>query len=169
MILEKKENDKLIILTIEMVFIRPLVIVSVLFGMTSSSSAPSEEYWAYETQRPRNLMHMHIQPAKLYGNSTDLQYFYSNVFVGSAKQKEALIIDTGSGITAFPCKQSCRSCGNHINEYFDLDNSATKKVYDCTLDGPCQCQDDKCAFTQGYGEGSSYRGYLVEDDFYFGA
>ena len=30
---------------------------------------------------------MHLQNANLYGNSTDLQYFYVDLYVGSEKQK----------------------------------------------------------------------------------
>jgi hypothetical protein len=31
----------------------------------------------------RMLLHTHLQSSPLYGNSTDLQYFYVNVYVGS--------------------------------------------------------------------------------------
>lgn len=35
--------------------------------------------------------------------STELGYYYASLFVGSPPQKQTLIVDTGSGITAFPC------------------------------------------------------------------
>ena len=35
------------------------------------------------TARDRVLLHTHLQSSPLYGNSTDLQYFYVNVYVGS--------------------------------------------------------------------------------------
>ena len=38
---------------------------------------------AIATDVPRRLYHTHLQSANLYGNSTDLQYFYVDVFVGS--------------------------------------------------------------------------------------
>ncbi len=54
--------------------------------------------------RDRALLHTHLQSSPLYGNVTDLQYFYVNVYVGSKNQRQALIVNTGAGITAFPCK-----------------------------------------------------------------
>lgn len=39
---------------------------------------------------------------RLFG-SFDLGYYYVNLFVGSPPQKQTVIVDTGSSITAFPC------------------------------------------------------------------
>ena len=33
--------------------------------------------------RKRDLIHVHLQSTNLYGNSTDLQYFYVDVYMGS--------------------------------------------------------------------------------------
>jgi len=45
----------------------------------------------------------------LYGNSTQMMYFYANLYVGDFDhlKTQALIIDTGSGIMSFPCKEYC--------------------------------------------------------------
>lgn len=43
-----------------------------------------------------------IHTSILYGCS-DLGYDYVNIYVGNPPQKQSLIIDTGSSITAFPC------------------------------------------------------------------
>ena len=48
------------------------------------------ENHSYESRKlnpKRDLLHVHIQSATLSGNSTDLQYFYVDVYVGSHKQK----------------------------------------------------------------------------------
>jgi hypothetical protein len=80
-----------------------------------------------------------------------------------------LIVDTGSGIAAFPCKSTCNHCGQHLNPYFDLEKSDSEYLYSCVSDGNCQCvQDNKCSFSSSYGEGSSYNGYLVKDMIHFG-
>jgi hypothetical protein len=61
-----------------------------------------------------------------------MQYFYVDVYLGSQKQRQSLIVDTGSGITALPCLGHCASCGtNHLNDYFDINASLTKQVLDC--------------------------------------
>lgn len=79
-----------------------------------------------------------------------------------------MIIDTGSGLTCFPCQNYCSFCGRHLNSYYPLDNSKTKTVLNCKTDN-CGCiLDDKCEFSIRYGEGSSYEGFWVIDDVYFG-
>lgn len=97
-----------------------------------------------------------------------MQYFYANVYVGSNRQPQSLIIDTGSGIAAFPCDNYCESCGKHINEYFGLDLSTSKHIPSCKKES-CECFDgNKCSFHQGYGEGSSYSGFITTDKVHFG-
>ena len=113
----------------------------------------------------RTLLHTHLQSSPMYGNSTDLQYFFVDVFVGSLQQRQALIVDTGSGVMAFPCQNHCQSCGTHINKYFDVDASTSKYVYQCDQSNN---NEEGCAFSQAYGEGSSYSGFLARDEMYFG-
>jgi hypothetical protein len=97
------------------------------------------------------------------------------VYVGSHKQKQSLIVDTGSSIAALPCKGYCESsgsrpsCGKHINPWYDFDASTAKSTYHCGIDAGCQCVNGKkCRFYQGYMEGSSYSGFMVQDQVYFG-
>lgn len=119
---------------------------------------------------------MHIQSASMYGNSTDLQYFYADVFIGSHRQRQSLIIDTGSSIAAVPCNNYCTtsylqksSCGKHLNPYYDFDQSTEGYIYNCKSDQGCRCSDgSKCRFYQGYMEGSSYEGFMVKDQMYLG-
>ena len=113
---------------------------------------------------------MKVQSTALYGNSTDFMYYYLTVFVGSHRQPQTLIIDTGSSLAAIPCKQFCsdKSCGDHINEHYDNEQSTSFYMYDCNS-VKCVCTDGhKCRFYQGYAEGSLYDGYVVSDQLYFG-
>ena len=57
---------------------------------------------------PRNLQHFHIETSVLEGNSTFLQYYFTNVHIGSNKEKQTLIVDTGSSIVAVPCQNYCK-------------------------------------------------------------
>ena len=112
---------------------------------------------------------MHLESADLYGNSTDLQYFYVNVYFGSQRHVQTLIADTGSGIAAIPCKNYCKHCGNHLNGYFDIDESQSKYIYNCNKDSGCDCHNGQfCRFSQSYGEGSSYHGFIAKDKLHFG-
>lgn len=129
----------------------------------------------------RDLYHVEIQQTALFGNSTHLQYFYASVHIGSQRQEQALIVDTGSSIAALPCADYCSTdsatgkstCGKHINALYDLDRSKSHHIYDCKreADQHCQCSTDgkdRCEFDQGYMEGSSYQGFMVTDRVYFG-
>lgn len=73
---------------------------------------------------------MHLETANVYGNSTELYYFYTTVYVGDFDNpsEQSLIIDTGSGVTCFPCKESCRHCGHHLHDYYSLKKSQTSEI-----------------------------------------
>jgi len=49
----------------------------------------------------RHLVHMHLGIAEVFGNSSSLMYYYTNLYVGDHENlsTQALILDTGSGIT----------------------------------------------------------------------
>lgn len=94
--------------------------------------------------------------------------------MGSHLQKQSLIVDTGSSMAAVPCAKYCTSengsptCGKHIYDHYDFDSSSAGYTFNC-LKEKCTCTDDgKCKFYQGYMEGSSYSGFMVEDQVYFG-
>jgi len=84
-----------------------------------------------------------------------------------------LIVDTGSSITAIPCKNYCSvdndrsSCGHHLNEWYDFDSSKSGYIFDCKKEQrTCKCTSDgqsRCEFYVGYLEGSSYSGFMVFD------
>ena len=56
--------------------------------------------------------------------STTFGYYYLDLFVGTPPQKQTVILDTGSEITAFPCSD-CTDCGKHLENPFNIDNSST--------------------------------------------
>ena len=61
---------------------------------------------------------------------------YVDVWVGTPPQRQTVIVDTGSGVTAFPCA-SCNNCGEsyHTDGYFVEADSSTFQKLDC--DSPC--------------------------------
>lgn len=113
---------------------------------------------------------MHLETSEMYGNSTDMYYFYANVYIGGFNNtsKQSLIVDTGSGLTCFPCEGYWKHCGKHLNKYFPLDSSGTKEILDCNKNSCGWVDGNKWSFSIRYGEGSSYSGFWVIDDVYFG-
>ena len=94
----------------------------------------------------RNMTHAHLQTTPLYGNSTDLEYFYATVYLGSKRQPQALIVDTGSSVAAVPCAEYCTNCGNHLNKYYESKQSTDHFLYNCKQ-VDCRCTDnDRCRF-----------------------
>ncbi|CAG9318391.1 unnamed protein product [Blepharisma stoltei] len=106
----------------------------------------------------QNLEHIIV-----HGNVEDLGYYYIDIFVGNPPAKQSVIIDTGSRLTAFPCK-GCKTCGQHMNPYFDFDKSQTSKFVACNDSEFCtNCNDDKCEYKISYAEGSIISGLMIED------
>ncbi|EAR90315.2 eukaryotic aspartyl protease (macronuclear) [Tetrahymena thermophila SB210] len=112
------------------------------------------------------------------GGGLKYYYYYVNIYVGSPPQREALIIDTGSTKTIFPCVD-CQNnnCGSHLNKYFDYKSSSTFhplkcqekfENFQCFCNSQDQDQINQCTFVQDYMEGSSYKGYYMIDQAIFG-
>lgn len=78
-------------------------------------------------------------------------------------------------MAAVPCSNYCgvddkgsQTCGKHINNLYDFDQSTAGYTFNCHK-YKCSCTDEeKCKFYQGYMEGSSYSGFMVKDQVYFG-
>lgn len=105
----------------------------------------------------------HIEYAVLYGNVESLGYYYVDLLVGTPAVPQTVIVDTGSRLTAFPCK-GCTECGVHQNEYYDIYNSSTSFIVGCKQGYACSsCEKETCRYYHSYAEGSSISGYLVRD------
>ena len=107
--------------------------------------------------------------APVYGNLTDLMYYYVDVYVGDPNNpsKQSLIIDTGSTITWFPCQGYWRKCGKHILPQFELTKSSSAKILKCQ-NHDCEWSiNNEWKFISAYNEGSKYEGFYVNDYFQF--
>ena len=106
--------------------------------------------------------------AVLFGNTETLGYYYADIWIGTPRVLQTVIIDTGSRITAFPCSD-CSSCGNHMDKYFDYKNSSSSRLITCSEGIQCaDCSEDSCWYSQNYAEGSSIEGVLIEDRLFLG-
>lgn len=110
-------------------------------GMYSNVNSKISRYLASNEMEGDSMM--------IYGNSSYLKYYYININIGNPPQKQALIIDTGSQMTAVPCQPYCSHCGNHINSYYDMRNSNASGILDCVSES-CnwRCDADKrCVYS----------------------
>jgi len=98
---------------------------------------------------------------------------YIDLWCGSPPQRQTVIVDTGSGVTAFPCT-GCNDCGvprYHIDKLFDESKSSTFQHNSCQ--GGCispksRCQESECRLTMSYAEGSRWDAYEAIDTCYVG-
>lgn len=70
----------------------------------------------YKSDYLRNLQYS----TPIYGNTSILNYYYVNIYIGNPPKRQAVIIDTGSLLTTIPCMPHCESCGKHINSYYNI-------------------------------------------------
>lgn len=72
------------------------------FNDSSSPILKSETLFRY-LEDVQGSNYANLKTVRLYGDST-LGYYYINLFFGSNYHKASLIVDTGSTITAIPCR-----------------------------------------------------------------
>ena len=95
---------------------------------------------------------------------------YVDLWVGTPiPQRQTVIVDTGSSVTAFPCK-GCKKCGfddieYHLDSYFDPTLSQTFQKVSCKKCklGTCNQSDKTCQIGLSYVEGSSWQAYEALD------
>ncbi|KAL7550499.1 hypothetical protein ACHAWF_013722 [Thalassiosira exigua] len=99
---------------------------------------------------------------------------YVDLWVGSPNpQRQTVIVDTGSGVTAFPCEE-CKGCGDsyHTDHYYKHSESKTFRPLKCNecFRGYCATMSGgkKCRISMSYAEGSSWSAYEAQDLCYAG-
>lgn len=97
---------------------------------------------------------------------------YADLWCGTPAQRQTVIVDTGSGVTAFPCSE-CQNCGvpkYHSDGLFVEEMSSTFETLDCSrcLRGHCRGSDQKCSISMSYAEGSSWSAFEALDNCYVG-
>jgi hypothetical protein len=56
---------------------------------------------------------------------------HAYLYIGTPPQRQTLIVDTGSRLTAFPCHPHCPDCGTHASEQFHLNASSSHDIVSC--------------------------------------
>jgi hypothetical protein len=97
---------------------------------------------------------------------------YADLWCGTPPQRQTVIVDTGSGVNAFPCSGCTSSCGvpdYHIDKLFtEADSDSFEKLScDECLRGNCG-GNGECLMSMSYQEGSSWSAYEGLDECYVG-
>ena len=111
-----------------------------------------------------------LEQSTSYGNSHDLNYYYSYLYVGKPPKPQSYILDTGSSITTSPCSL-CNSCGSHQNGLYKISNDQILKCSNesCSyVNNKCTFSDSNCSFYISYSEGSTISGVFVNEFINFG-
>jgi hypothetical protein len=94
---------------------------------------------------------------------------YADLWCGTPPQRQTVIVDTGSSVTAFP-SSGCTGCGvpdYHIDKLFSEADSDTFEKLTCDecLKGHCSSSGstgDECKISMSYQEGSSWSAYSLD-------
>lgn len=100
---------------------------------------------------------------------------YVDLWVGTPiPQRQTVIVDTGSGVTAFPC-EGCSDCGQsyHASDFFIENKSETFEKLTCDecIGSTCRNRgmgDEHCYLSVSYQEGSMWSAYQGRDRTYLG-
>ncbi len=68
---------------------------------------------------------------QIFGNTSSLNYYYGEILIGEPPQRQSLILDTGSSLTAVPCQPYCKHCGKHIYSYYNTTASSYSSIINC--------------------------------------
>lgn len=97
---------------------------------------------------------------------------YVDLWVGSPPQRQTVIVDTGSGVTAFPCQECSEQCGEgyHVDKIFNGTASETFHTLSCHEGcfASGSCRDDLCIESVRYQEGSHWTAFQARDLLYVG-
>ena len=101
---------------------------------------------------------------------------YIDLWCGTPPQRQTVIVDTGSSVTAFPCS-GCQNCGAgeyHVDKLFEQSLSSTFLKHTCAdqcVRGRCASPNDPngdCLISMSYQEGSSWTAFEAVDTCYVG-
>ena len=117
-----------------------------------------------ENNKLRNLSENYV-----YGSAFQLNYYYTNLYLGESMQKQGYILDTGSSITTSTCSL-CTNCGKHICPPYSIDSD--EEIMSC-VNEKCRllnsrCDGIKCSFSISYSEGSFLKGVYINQTIRFG-
>ena len=103
---------------------------------------------------------------------------YVDLWCGSpTPQRQTVIVDTGSAVTAFPCSGCRDHCGKdyHIDLVYEESQSKSFEKLDCSscLRGRCtvvstEASNNNCVIGMSYQEGSSWTAFEARDYCYIG-
>jgi len=86
-----------------------------------------------------SLSHAIFYKIPIFGNITNISYYYSYIFMGTPPQPQSVILDTGSSLVAVPCENYCANCNiNSLNPFFD-------PRFTQTFSEP-SCDSQKCGY-----------------------
>ena len=128
--------------------------------------------------KPKTKLHK-LSEQNIYGSAFKLNYYYTNMYLGSNMQKQGYILDTGSTITTSTCGPLCIHCGKHICPSYDTPDISQKIIL---CDEPkCKQTSSKCnpnnlnpktnqcSFSISYSEGSVLKGVYIDEEIRFGS
>lgn len=135
----------------------------------SASASANTRYKRPDTYPRRNLS---LIPGNQHITSLYQGYgtHYIDLWVGTPNpQRQTVIVDTGSHLTAFPCSQ-CVDCGEsyHTDPLYDESSSISFQKLTCKDCSLGSCKSDKCFLGLSYKEGSSWTAYEAIDILYAG-
>ncbi|KAA8497346.1 Pepsin A [Porphyridium purpureum] len=111
----------------------------------------------------------HEVQARLYGSIMPLGAYFITLMLGTPSQPINTNVDTGSSVLAVPGAECVNKiCGDARTRKYSLNMSKTGRVVPCTDKRCNRCNMDAenngtCSFSLSYGDGSFFRGFLVDD------
>lgn len=127
------DQCRLRLLTLPITFLALFLVRSTSAAVTDSGHVQLPSYSKTDAQQdlPTSVSF------PLYGSIHRTAYWFADIFIGSpVPQRQSLIVDTGSSVTAFPCSDCKQQCGKHVDAPFNLSISDTRDPVACDATCP---------------------------------